>query len=247
MDLSLIQPIQNESALFIEEKKIFVIADLHIGIETELQEKGLHTSSQTERMVKRFNNICQRYNPEEIILLGDIKHMIPTISIQERIDVKQFLETINENRKIHIIPGNHDGNIHRLTPDGIKIHSSKGYTIDNIGFAHGHRWPSEEVMNSEIIITAHSHPTVMFRDRLDYRTFEPCWIRGKFFKKKIYEKYPNSQTDKIIIMPAFNPLCSGVAINKEGLTGPFKKIVDIKKAEVFLLDGTSIGLIRDIY
>ena len=246
MDLSLIQPIQNESALFIDKKKILVIADLHIGIETELQEKGLQTSSQAKKIIKRFNGICQRYKPQEIILLGDIKHMIPTISIQERIDVKQFLNKINENGKIHIIPGNHDGNIHRLTPDGIKIHSSKGYKIDNIGFTHGHRWPSVELMNSNIIITAHSHPTVMFKDRLDHRTFEPCWIRGKFFKKNLNEKYPDSKADKIIIMPAFNPLCGGLAINRDGLTGPFKKIVDIKNSEIFLLDGTSIGLVKDI-
>lgn len=246
MDLSFIQPIPNESALFIENKKILIVADLHIGIETELQEKGLHASSQVKKMIKRFNSICQKYKPKEIILLGDIKHMIPTISIQERIDVKQFLKTIIGNGKIHIIPGNHDGNIHRLTPDGIKIHSSKGYKIDNIGFTHGHRWPSEEIMYSDIITTAHSHPTVMFKDRLDHKTFEPCWIKGKFIKKNLKKKFPDSKSDNIIIMPAFNPLCGGLAINREGLTGPFKKIVDIKNSEVFLLDGSSIGLVKDI-
>ncbi len=39
-----IQPIPNEPALFIKEKKILIVADLHIGIERELREKGLQVS-----------------------------------------------------------------------------------------------------------------------------------------------------------------------------------------------------------
>ena len=47
MQLLEIQPIINEPALFIGDKKILVIADLHIGIESELMELGLHAPSQT--------------------------------------------------------------------------------------------------------------------------------------------------------------------------------------------------------
>ena len=57
MDISRIQPIPNDGVLFIEKKKILVVADLHIGIETELQEKGLNTSSQIKKMIKHFIEI----------------------------------------------------------------------------------------------------------------------------------------------------------------------------------------------
>jgi len=88
-----IQPIQNEPILFIEDKKILVIADLHIGIETELREHGLNPLSQTEKMLKRLSSICKKYKPEEIILLGDIKHNIPSSTFQERRDVISFFES----------------------------------------------------------------------------------------------------------------------------------------------------------
>ena len=39
---------------------------------------------------------------------------------------------------------------------------------------------------------------------------------------------------------------TGLAVNKDGITGPFRKIIDINSSEVFLLDGTSIGYIKDI-
>ena len=108
MKSSDIQPIPNEPALLVKEKKILVIADLHIGIERELREKGLQVPSQTKSMTKRLLSLIKKYCPDEIVLLGDIKHNIPTSTIQERKDVKHFLETIQSYGSIHILPGNHD-------------------------------------------------------------------------------------------------------------------------------------------
>jgi metallophosphoesterase superfamily enzyme len=67
MDLSEIQPIPNESALFIKNKQILVVADLHIGIESQLREQGLHVSSQAQKMIDHLLSICKKYKPKEII------------------------------------------------------------------------------------------------------------------------------------------------------------------------------------
>jgi hypothetical protein len=246
MDLSEIQPIPNESALFIKNKQILVVADLHIGIESQLREQGLHVSSQAQKMIDHLLSICKKYKPKEIILLGDIKHNIPSATIQERRDVRNFLKLIEEFGTIHIIPGNHDGFIKKLSPDEIIIHPSDGFIIENVGFVHGHRWPSEEIMVCEQIITAHTHPTVMFTDRLGYKTFESCWIKGMFLKNKLKEKYPNSTRPEVLVMPAFNPLCGGLAANQEGVMGPIGKIIDIRNAQIYLIDGTSLGRVKDI-
>jgi len=246
MDLSDIQPILNEPALFIKNKKILVVADLHLGIESQLREQGVHTSLQAQKMIDHFLSICKKYKPKEIILLGDIKHNIPSATIQERRDVINFLRLIKEYGTIHIIPGNHDGFIKKLSPDEILVHPSDGFIIENIGFVHGHRWPNEDIMRCKQIIMGHTHPTVMFRDRLEYKTFEPCWVRGSFLKDKLKEKYPNSINPEILIVPAFNPLCGGIAANQEGVTGPLGKIIDIKKAQIYLIDGASLGLVKDI-
>lgn len=246
MDLSEIQPIPNEPALFIKNKQILVVADLHIGIESQLREQGLHTASQAQKMVDHLLSICKKYKPQQIILLGDIKHNIPSATIQERRDVRNFLWIIQEYGTVHMIPGNHDGFIRKLSPDEIIIHPSDGFTVENIGFVHGHRWPSEEIMQCEQIITAHTHPTIMFTDRLGYKTFESCWIKGMFLKNKLKEKYPNSTYPEILIMPAFNPLCGGISVNQEGVSGPIGKIMDLKNAQIYLIDGTSLGRVKDI-
>jgi len=246
MDLSTIQPIPNEPALFIEGKKILVIADLHIGIESELKEKGVNAESQIRKMTEHLIRLCKKYKPNEIILLGDIKHNIPASTNLERRDVKIFLKEIQNLGVVHIIPGNHDGNIKWLSPDDTIIHRSDGFILDNVGFVHGHRWPNEEVMMCDQIIIGHTHPTIMLTDRLEYRAFEPCWLKGNFLKDKLFEKYPESKNPEILVEPAFNPLCGGIAANKDGINGPIGKIMDLENSQVYLLDGTSLGRIKDI-
>jgi putative SbcD/Mre11-related phosphoesterase len=240
-----LKPIPNEPVLIVDNK-ILVIADLHIGIESELREQGINTSSKLNTMKNHLILLCEKYKPKEIILLGDIKHNIPSSTIQERKDVKNFLEIIKNYGIIHIIPGNHDGNIQKISPLDVNIHPSDGFIIKNLGFIHGHRWPSEEIMQCKQIISAHSHPAIMLTDRLGYKSFEPCWIKSKFIKNKLREKYPNSTNPEILIMPAFNPLCGGIAANQEGVTGPIGKIIDIRNAQIYLIDGTSLGKIKDI-
>ncbi len=246
MDIPNIQPVPNEPAIFIKEKKILVFADLHIGIESQLIEQGVITKSPSDEMINKLFSICEKYNPNDIILLGDIKHNIPTSTIQERKDVKNFLSLIEEYGKIHIIPGNHDGNIKWLTSENIIIHPSSGFIFNNIGFFHGHCWPNEKIMQCKQLIMAHTHPTIMFLDRLNFKTFEPCWVKGHFISKKLLEKYPDSKNPSFLIMPAFNPLCGGAAVNKDGIVGPLGKIIDIKNSEIYLIDGVSLGKVKDI-
>jgi len=246
LDTSKIQPIQNEPALFIKEKKILVIADLHIGIESELKEHGVNTESQTQKILNHFISIFKKYKPETIIILGDIKHNIPTSTIQERKDVKNFLNQIKDIAKVYIVPGNHDGNIARITPEEITIQPSDGFCIENVGFIHGHRWPSTQVISCDQVITAHTHPTVMLIDRLEYKTFEPCWVKGKFIEKKAEEKYKIKSNAEVLFIPAFNPLCGGIAVNKDGIVGPIGKLLEISELEIYLLDGTSLGAIKNL-
>ena len=241
-----IHPILNEPALFLKDKKILIIADLHIGIEEGLKDSGVHSGSQTKKVLNKINKICKKYKPKEIILLGDIKHNIPSSTYQERKDVKFFLEKIKEFSKIHIIPGNHDGNIKKICPMDITIHQSEGIIIDDIGLIHGHKWPKKEIFNVETIIIGHTHPSITLKDRMNIKTNEPCWIKTNFYFDKIKEKYNIENNPELIILPAFNPLCGGIPINLDGILGPFKNIVDIENSNVFLLDGTLLGKVKNL-
>jgi len=246
MENSSIQPINCVPAFFIKDKRIIVIADLHIGIEEELKEYGLHSGSQTKKLIVRLEQICKKYKPKDIFLLGDIKHNIPSSTFQERKDVKNFFEKIRKFGKIHVIPGNHDGNIKKIVSSDIIVHPSDGTVIENIGLIHGHRWPKKEIFDCDKIIMGHTHPTIMLTDRMNFKTYEPCWVKANLLLDKIKKNYSIQKNPELLIMPAFNPLCGGIAINKEGVVGPFGKIIDIENSMIYLLDGTLLGRVKDI-
>jgi len=245
-----ISPVENEAALLLksENSAFLVIADLHIGIESEYREMGLNIPSQTKVLLSKIQFLCKKYKPSSIIILGDIKHNIPFPSKSEKRDLKRFLEKLFEYvNEVIIVKGNHDGDIEKFAPSGTKIFSSKGKVIENIGLAHGHSWPSEKIMNSEKIIVAHIHPNIVLKDRLGYTFFEPCWLKGKIDIRKTCVRYKTLvKSPEILFMPAFNPLCGGKGVNKEGIVGPIGKIVDINSIDVYLLDGTLLGKLSKI-
>ena len=103
MDISQIQPIIGEPILFLKDHKILVVADLHIGIESELINYGVTQTDHTIKMIKHLISICKRQKPREIILLGDIKHNIPKTTYIERKDVVKFFEQIKNLASIYIV------------------------------------------------------------------------------------------------------------------------------------------------
>jgi len=161
--------------------------------------------------------------------------------------IYDFLNDLNKYANIHILPGNHDGGIGNIIPDNIILHESDGVIINNIGFIHGHRWPKSSLLNCDFLIFGHTHPTIMLTDRLGFKNYEPCWIKTYPLEEGIIKKY-NSYNEKIqfIILPAFNPLCGGMAVNKEGMVGPISNILNLNEADVFLLDGSQIGKVKNL-
>lgn len=245
MNFNAIQPISNEPVLFVDNKKMLVLSDLHIGIERDLQDHGLHICSQTHVMLNRLLFLITQYNPDKIVFLGDIKHTIASSTVQERNDVTWFFESITKLAEIHIVKGNHDDSINRFVPSESIIHPSDGCIIDDIGFVHGHRWPKKEILCCDTVVIAHSHPRIVLTDRLGYKTYESCWLRGKPHHT-LKNKYPSHVDISIIVMPCFNALCGGIAVNSDPLLGPFQKIIDVQEALVYLLDGTYLGKVKDI-
>jgi putative SbcD/Mre11-related phosphoesterase len=242
-----VMPIPNTPALVIDDS-ILVVADLHVGMERELKEAGFILPSQTEKMTDRLISILKDQKPKRLVILGDLKHNIPKASRQEWDDVPLLVQAIQEYvEEVDILPGNHDGGIGRMLPNTVRVRSSRGMIVGDVGLFHGHAWPSNEVMSSKIAIMGHDHPTIMFVDSLGMKASKRCWVRTSFRRKsKKYERMPK----ELIVMPAFNDFCGGTPINdpKSKLLGPMlsNKFLVLNKSKIHLLDGTYLGLRFDL-
>ena len=212
-------------------QKYLVVADLHIGITKEIYERGVSIPSQIKSMANKLNRLKKETKATGLIILGDIKHKVPGTNWQELREVPEFLSLL-KFRKIIIVKGNHDGNIENM----IKLKNvfvRKYFSVGDYYFTHGHRNASTKKKN---IVIGHNHSHIMFRDELGAIYTEPVWLIGKV---KI-----NGVSHKLIIMPNFNELCGASIVNKDRLLGPLAR--RIKGARAYLLDGTDIGLIKDL-
>ena len=110
-----ISPIIDEPILVIENKtRSFIAADLHIGIEYELDQHGITIPSQTEKILKKITKHLKKVKPDQIILLGDVKHKIPYTTRQEERELPEFITELAAHAEIYILPGNHDIKIEKL-------------------------------------------------------------------------------------------------------------------------------------
>jgi len=261
-------------------ERVLAVADLHIGWEVALAERGVHVPSQTAKMLDKMLQLIKLCKPTSLIFLGDVKHAIAKVAMEEWRDIPEFFETISKKvPNIQVIPGNHDGNLTPLLPKTVEILPSKGAVFHDVGFFHGHAWPAPELLGCRNLVTAHVHPMVAFRDPMGFRITRQVWVKAICNCVKLAEpllKYMRIKADtdpaallkkrfdvsarsssKFLIMPSFNDFLGGQIINKRALRkgvrsrafiGPVLRYgsVDIDNAETYLLDGTFVGMIKQL-
>ncbi|MEM5878893.1 MAG: metallophosphoesterase [Candidatus Aenigmatarchaeota archaeon] len=243
--------ITNQPAAFIQEEKALVIAELHLGLEHDLFKKGITIPPQREKFQERLNELSKITRAKTLIILGDIKHKVPGMSIREERELPKFLDWLKENFKVILVKGNHDDGIEEIVPKGIKVYGSRGFKLGKCGFFHGHAWPSKRLLECDHLFLAHLHPAIEFKDKFGFRNIEQVWVKGKIDLKKAREKYKVKKTGKmnVIIMPTFNQLLGSISIRKllkseePGIIG---KLIDTENSKIYLLDGSFLGYLKDL-
>lgn len=219
----------------IREKSILAVADLHIGWELGLSEKGIHVPTQTPRLLKALSDLISEYHPDELLILGDVKHTVAKAEMSEWRDVPDFFAQVEKQvRHVKVLRGNHDGNLEPLLTENVELLPANGVALNDVGVFHGHQWPSPTVLASKTLVMGHVHPVVGFRDPAGFRITRQVWIRADcnrieltkvlLQKQKIrIDKNPEKtlrehfsitpKTSQLFIMPSFNEFLGGRPLN----------------------------------
>jgi putative SbcD/Mre11-related phosphoesterase len=217
--------------------RALVVADLHIGWERLLSQRGVHVPSQTPKIKNMMLRLIKECKPTRVIFLGDVKDAIAKVEMEEWRDIPNFFEEIQtEVSDIQVILGNHDGNLEPLLPENVKIIPPTGISFGDVGLFHGHAWPAPELLECRSLVTGHVHPTVAIRDPMGFRMTRQVLVKapcdGEQLAKSLLnhlgakknnnnlsavleEQYKvKLNVSQLFIMPAFNQFLGGRPINE---------------------------------
>ncbi|QZA88909.1 metallophosphoesterase [Salinarchaeum sp. IM2453] len=246
-----VEPVAGEPAAIadVDGSQKLIIADYHAGVEVALRnETGVEVDSHAADRRDRLLSLVEQTNPDQLIVLGDLMHSIGDPGGAERGELEVLFESLPESLDVFLAKGNHDGAIESWIPD-IEITPTAGEKIGNLGIMHGHTWPSQSVLSSEIICMGHEHPVVRLEDTVGGSEIRRAWIRGTLIEDPFARrgKINNWRGPELIICPAFNELVGGTWINEgqDDFLAPF--LPDgLPAGDAFLLDGTYLGDYRSI-
>ncbi len=235
--------IENGPALLVErDRRVLVIADLHMGIESGLKRHGVHVASRSAARRDRVLACIEETEPDLLILLGDVKHNVPATSRQEYLELPGVLDAFRESVPLAVVPGNHDGGIGRFLDPG-ELLPIDGVVIDGVGYLHGHTHPDPELFG-RLIVLGHHHPVVSLMDTVGCAArARPAYLYSGLAAPCLPEGPAPASPTRVLFVPAFNEFAGGIDIGRlrgSGL-GPLSRCIDDRTAEVFLADGTYVG------
>ena len=219
------------------------MADLHIGVEAELRKSGFNIPTQMPRIMESLEELAS--HADRLLILGDVKHRVTHASRKEQREIGETMRRAMALFKAVVVtPGNHDGGLAEVMPEGCVITPASGTVVEGVGAFHGHVWPSESTMSGKSLLMAHIHPSVLLEDSLGGRSNEKCWVKASFDREKVGARY-GSCPGEVVVVPALNPIITGSPVNIErgAMLGPLLKndLVDRSSISVYLLDGTNLG------
>jgi putative SbcD/Mre11-related phosphoesterase len=235
-------------ALFVTgEERHLVVADLHFGIEADLALHGLHFRSRSRARMERLLSIVDRYDPDVLVLLGDVKHSIPSITRQEYYELPRILATLRDRVPLRVFPGNHDIGIERyLRP--AEICAKEGAVIDGVGYLHGHMYPSP-ALAGHLMIIGHHHPLLSLRDEVGCALRSPAYLRTEVDTKALgmADDKEGITPTRVLFMPAFNEIAGYdiMHITRKPFS-PLSRNMVLDTTEIILADGTYIGSLQSV-
>jgi len=234
-------------SLYFPERKMLVLADLHIGYEEYLTSQGVflprmqfkemieelerifleigRINKENKRKDEKINKDREREDKkiEEIVVVGDLKHEFGTISSQEWREVKNVLDFFKKKaKKVVLVKGNHD-NILEPIASRKELKIKEFYIKDEICFLHGNKMFNECLGKKiKMLVIGHRHPAVMLADKYKREKYK-CFLVGKWKNKEV------------IILPSFFPFIEGSDIVEDGCNKLFVDEKSLKGFDVWVV------------
>lgn len=207
--------IANDRCVLLEGGRTAVIGDLHLGYEKALEDEGIYLPRiNTGTIRDSLNRIIVRYEPERVVLLGDIKHDFRRSERGASSEIRGILDLLAEAAEVFVIKGNHDNYIQNILA-GKDIVATDHLDIAGYRLEHGHVDSGKRP-----VIIGHEHPSVRIPGSGSGGTKIHCFV----FARK----------EGVLVLPPFSPFSMGTDLLSEGAPmAPALRGCDIGNAEIY--------------
>jgi hypothetical protein len=239
-----VEPVPGHPAAVADaDARLLVVADYHAGIEAVLRAEGVELASGADRRRERLLGLVAETDPDRLVVLGDLTHAIGDPWDAEREELTALFDALDV--PVTLVKGNHDGDADEALADfDVTVTPGHGTRVGSVGFAHGHTWPSPDVLAAETLCTAHEHPVVKLEDEVGGGRRERAWLRGGIDPEPFDAVHGEGTTraTELVVFPAFNDRSGGTWVNVAGqeFLSPFLP-AGLRDGEAYLLDGTRLG------
>ncbi len=232
--------VKGSPALAVRRWHLLVIGDMHIGKEFKLAKAGIHFPNASQRMAEQLLALYRKSGAHEIIMLGDVKESIGYPPREELEAIAAFFHLLR-GIKITVVRGNHDAHLAEILGRiGMNRPPVAELLLKRIAFIHGNAMPSDQAMGMDYIISAHSHTAISVAGRI-----EKGWLVAGIGPQARRRYSTCNKKIKLIVMPAFSPLITGVSASSgTGSSLPLFRngIFDEESARMYDLDGNEVAL-----
>ena len=224
----------------INDQKIFIVSDLHLGFEEEWVQKGLNTRppSWSFQIIDTLHADLLKTKPDIMLILGDLEHSFPHFNRgggwvsnkwqdQKIVDfLLNKIEPLEFLQRIILVRGNQDTLLLKLLEPHFDVLPSKGVILfDNeLGVFHGHVKPDPIICIASEIVLGHIHPAIELTDELNIKYKLPVFVKLNLTREEVFNifNFPIDLEDdvglidtvKLTILPTYNRFLGGFALNK---------------------------------
>ncbi|MEM1521212.1 MAG: metallophosphoesterase [Candidatus Korarchaeum sp.] len=210
-----------------------VVADLHLGYEDALRERGVELPYEQYGWVKReIVSYVEELGPEIVVLNGDVKHELSGALSQEWREVLDLISTLKGlGVKLEVVRGNHDNFlIPIIRREGVEVRDPYLRLGDAV-VLHGH---IEAALPEgvELIVMGHEHPAITVRDEISASHKFKVFLDGEYMGVRL------------LVMPAISPLAPGtdlLSVRRRDLLSPLLRKADLDNFRVIVAD-KEVGL-----
>jgi len=181
--------ISNDRCLLLNDT-VMVISDLHLGYESAMESEGLHLPRiNTQGIRDSLHRCLHRYEPETVVILGDIKHDFRRPDHECRNEILEILELISETAEPVLVKGNHDNFLQNIL-SGTRFQLLDRMQAGRFHLEHGH-----EDGGSRPVVIGHEHPSLRIYDQIGAHVKLPCFLWA--------------HQDQVLVIPSFSLFSGG--------------------------------------